>query len=641
MPKVKYDESSIKHFEPKAHIRKRPEMYIGKKGDGTEADDGIYVLVKEVIDNAVDEFRMESGKVIDIHLVSNPDNTQTIKIRDQGRGIPLGSLIDCVSQINTGGKYDSEAFQKSVGLNGVGVKAVNALSVHFLATTARDGKIRSVTFSQGEELAATKVKANPELKSWKSGTEIEFAPDPYIFEDYQFQTEYLEKMFFNYTALNPGLTINFTYNGDGKKTFYSTRGLPDLLESAIQEGGSKKEMAYDFIHLTDPKNPDVDIVITHGNHYGEEIYSFVNGQYTRDGGTHVTAFKEALGRTINTFLKKNYDNSDIRGGLIAAISIRIQEPGFESQTKTKLGSTHTLPQKQGVSLRVLIGDFLKTKLDDFLHRSPATAKALQSKIQENERERKEISGIREKTKQIAKKNSIINKKLRDCQIHWNSKARAHQERKGESSIFITEGDSAANPITAARDSTVQAVFPLRGKPKNCFGMTKKNLYEKNEEMALLQNTLGLENGLDDLRYNKVIIATDADVDGMHIRLLIATFFLQYHIDVIKEGHLYFLQTPLFRVRNKKETRYCYSAEEKDKAVSTLGNSSEITRFKGLGEISPSEFKNFIGPKIRLEKVMLNKDSSVEEMLRFYMGDNTPERQKYICENLVVEEALEE
>lgn len=630
---VKYDESSIKHLEPLEHIRKRAGMYIGKLGNGTSADDGIYVLLKEVLDNAVDEFRMKAGKKIVVDIGDLTENGQRVIIQDFGRGIPLGALVDCVSKINTGGKYDSNAFQKSVGMNGVGTKAVNALSSNFKATAQRDGKIKTAEFKQGELIRESKlVKSTTQ----HNGTTIEFTPDRVIFGEYEYQTEYIEKKLFDYACLNPGLELSLVYAGNEKK-FLSTNGLFDLINSIIAEGSSAKELEYPLIHL---KSEDVEVVMSHGNHYGEEIHSYVNGQNTTQGGTHVSAFKEGIVRAIRDYFKKTFEPQDIRGGIVAVVSIRIQEPLFESQTKTKLGSTHTTPpdhtgKSTGQTIKAFVGDFVNLELDNYLHRNVEHSKMLLGKINQNELERKELAGIRDKAKELAKEASLNNRKLRDCKIHWNSTAKAHQERKAQTTIFITEGDSAAGPITNARDSAVQAVFPLRGKPFNCFGKTRRAIYD-NEELHMLQSALGIEDGIEGLRYNNVVIATDADVDGMHIRMLVTTFFLQYYPDLIKEGHLYVLQTPLFRVRNKKETKYCYSEAEKEKAIRSTAN-PEITRFKGLGEISVHEFEEFIGKNIRLEPIIIGKNTDLDTTLRFYMGANTPERQQYICGNLVIEE----
>jgi len=608
-------------------------MYIGKLGNGASADDGIYVLLKEVLDNAVDEFRMKAGKKITVDIGELTDEGQCVKVQDFGRGIPLGALVDCVSKINTGGKYDSEAFQKSVGMNGVGTKAVNALSSKFEAIAQRDGKSKTATFKQGALIKESKPSKDPKAKT---GTSIEFTPDQVIFGEYEFQVEYIEKKLFDYACLNPGLEIVLTYAGTEKK-FLSTNGLLDLIGSIIAEGSAAKELEYPLIHL---KSDDVEIVMSHGNHYGEEIHSYVNGQNTTQGGTHVSAFKEGIVRAVREYFKKNFEPQDIRGGIVAVVSVRIQEPLFESQTKTKLGSTHTTPpdhtgKSSGQTIKAFVGDFVHLELDNYLHRNPEPAKKLLAKVSQNELERKELAGIRDKAKELAKEASLNNRKLRDCKIHWNSTARAHQERKAETTIFITEGDSAAGPITNARDSAVQAVFPLRGKPFNCFGKTRRAIYD-NEELHMLQSALGIEDGIEGLRYNNVVIATDADVDGMHIRMLVTTFFLQYYPDLIKEGHLYVLQTPLFRVRNKKETKYCYSDTEKDKATRNISN-PEITRFKGLGEISVHEFEEFIGKSIRLEPIVIGKNTDLETTLRFYMGSNTPERQQYICGNLVIED----
>ena len=585
-------------------------MYIGKLGDGSSADDGIYILLKEIIDNSIDEFRMKSGKRIEIKL-----DEGKVTIRDYGRGIPLGKVVDAVSKMNTGGKYDSKAFKKSVGLNGVGTKAVNALSDYFRVRSFRDGKMKVAEFSKGNI-----TENHPETDtSDRNGTEISFIPDYSIFTHFKFRKEYIERMLRNYAYLNPGLKIIF--NGE---TYYSENGLKDLLEEEL-EG----EILYPIVHLNDE---DIELAITHSDKSQTETYfSFVNGQNTTQGGTHLNAFREAYVKTIREFFNKNFEAADIRKSIIAAISINVEEPVFESQTKTKLGSNDIGPN--GPSVRTFIIDFLKNKLDNFLHKNPEVAEAILRKIIISERERKELSGIQKLARERAKKVSLHNKKLRDCRQHYNDQKAS---RKSETMIFITEGDSASGSITKSRDVETQAVFSLKGKPLNCYGLTKKIVYE-NEEFNLLQAALNIENSLEDLRYNHVIIATDADVDGMHIRLLMITFFLQFFPDLIKNGHLYILQTPLFRVRNKKETRYCYSEEERLKALNELGKNPEITRFKGLGEISPDEFKHFIGKDIRLEPVVIGKDSTINDLLEFYMGKNTPDRQTFILENLVVED----
>jgi topoisomerase-4 subunit B len=602
-----YSEDSIRTLDWKEHIRKRPGMYIGKLGDGSAADDGIYVLLKEVIDNSVDEFMMGNGKKIDIHV-----SDQRISVRDFGRGIPLGKLMDVAARMNTGAKYDSKAFKKSVGLNGVGIKAVNALSTSFSIKSVRDGKVKVIEFSRGEV-----TTDNEELPSDESnGTTVVFTPDEEIFKTYHYIDEYVVAMLKNYTYLNAGLIIN--YNGE---KYISKNGLYDLLNENIGQ-----EPLYPIIHL---KGEDIESAITHGNQYGEDYYSFVNGQHTVQGGTHLAAFREALIKTIRDFYKKEFDASDIRASIVAAISIKVEEPVFESQTKTKLGSRDISPD--GMSVRNFVMNFIQKELGNYLHKNPQTAEVLLRRIQESERERKAISGIQKLAKQRAKKVSLHNKKLRDCRAHYNT----NHENKDNSSIFITEGDSASGSITKSRDVNTQAVFSLRGKPLNSYGLTKKIVYE-NEEFNLLQAALNIEEGIDELRYNKVIIATDADVDGMHIRLLLITFFLQFFPELIRRGHLYILQTPLFRVRNKKRTEYCYSEQERDIAVKMLATGVEITRFKGLGEISPDEFKNFIGEQIRLDPVILNKNESIVEMLEFYMGKNTPDRQDFIIENLHVE-----
>ncbi|GAB1357872.1 DNA topoisomerase IV subunit B [Cloacibacterium normanense] len=608
--KVNYSEENIRTLDWQEHIRLRPGMYIGKLGDGSSADDGIYILLKEIIDNSIDEFRMKSGKRIEIKL-----DEGKVTIRDFGRGIPLGKVVDAVSKMNTGGKYDSKAFKKSVGLNGVGTKAVNALSDYFRVRSFRDGKMKVAEFSKGNI-----TENHPETDtSDRNGTEISFIPDYSIFTHFKFRKEYIERMLRNYAYLNPGLKIIF--NGE---TYYSENGLKDLLEEEL-EG----EILYPIVHLNDE---DIELAITHSDKSQTETYfSFVNGQNTTQGGTHLNAFREAYVKTIREFFNKNFEAADIRKSIIAAISINVEEPVFESQTKTKLGSNDIGPN--GPSVRTFVVDFLKNKLDNFLHKNPEVAEAILRKIIISERERKELSGIQKLARERAKKVSLHNKKLRDCRQHYNDQKAS---RKSETMIFITEGDSASGSITKSRDVETQAVFSLKGKPLNCYGLTKKIVYE-NEEFNLLQAALNIENSLEDLRYNHVIIATDADVDGMHIRLLMITFFLQFFPDLIKNGHLYILQTPLFRVRNKKETRYCYSEDERLKALNELGKNPEITRFKGLGEISPDEFKHFIGKDIRLEPVVIGKDSTINDLLEFYMGKNTPDRQTFILENLVVED----
>ncbi len=607
---VNYSEENIRTLDWQEHIRLRPGMYIGKLGDGSSADDGIYILLKEIIDNSIDEFRMKSGKRIEIKV-----DEGKVTIRDFGRGIPLGKVVDAVSKMNTGGKYDSKAFKKSVGLNGVGTKAVNALSEYFKVRSFREGKMKIAEFSKGN------ITENyPETDtSDRNGTEISFIPDRSIFSNFKFRKEYIERMLRNYAYLNPGLKIIF--NGE---TYFSENGLKDLLNEEL-EG----EILYPIVHL---KDEDIELAITHSDKSQTETYfSFVNGQNTTQGGTHLNAFREAYVKTVREFFNKNFEAADIRKSIIAAISINVEEPVFESQTKTKLGSNDVGPN--GPTVRTFIIDFLKKKLDDFLHKNPEVAEAIQRKIIISERERKELSGIQKLARERAKKVSLHNKKLRDCRQHYNDQKAS---RKSETQIFITEGDSASGSITKSRDVETQAVFSLRGKPLNCYGLTKRVVYE-NEEFNLLQAALNIEDSLEDLRYNQVIIATDADVDGMHIRLLMITFFLQFFPDLIKNGHLYILQTPLFRVRNKKETRYCYSEEERVKALNELGKNPEITRFKGLGEISPGEFKNFIGKDIRLEPVVIGKDQTIDNLLEFYMGKNTPDRQTFILENLVVED----
>ena len=603
-----YGDEHIQTLDWKEHIRRRPGMYIGKLGDGTSADDGIYILIKEVLDNSVDEYMMGFGKNIDITI----DEDKTVTVRDYGRGVPLGKLADVASKMNTGAKYDSKAFKKSVGLNGVGIKAVNALSDSFLIRSVRDGEARSVRFERGEEIDESSESGISE----KNGTLVRFHADETIFGPYNYHTEYVEAMIRNYTYLNAGLVIRI--NG---QAFVSKNGLLDLLQENLNE-----DPLYPPIHL---KGEDIEAVVTHGHGYGETYFSFVNGQHTTQGGTHQAAFREGIAKTLKEFYKKDYDPADVRTSVIAAISIKVEEPLFESQTKTKLGSKEMGPE--GPTVRNFILDFLKTELDNYLHKHPETADILQKKIQENEKERKAISGIQKKAREMAKKVSLNNKKLRDCRIHLTDK----NDRAEESMIFITEGNSASGSITKSRDVNTQAVFSLRGKPLNSYGLTKKIVYE-NEEFNLLQAALNIEEDMDNLRYNKIIIATDADVDGMHIRLLMMTFFLQFFPEVIRSGHLYILQTPLFRVRNKKETRYCYSDEERQKAIEKLGPNPEITRFKGLGEISADEFKEFIGENMRLDKVRLTKEDPISDLLEFYMGKNSSERQGFIIGNLRVE-----
>ena len=627
-----YTEDNIRHLSDMEHIRTRPGMYIGKLGDGSHAEDGIYVLLKEVIDNSIDEFRMDAGKRIEITVEDN----LRVTVRDYGRGIPLGKLIEAVSLLNTGGKYDSKAFKKSVGLNGVGVKAVNALSSHFEVRSHRNGEMRKATFEKGNLVSDTTERTDDE-----NGTYIFFEPDNTLFKHYTFRNEHIEIMLRNYTYLNTGLTIMF--NG---RRINSRNGLVDLLNDNMTNDG-----LYPIVHL---KGEDIEIAFTHTKQYGEEYYSFVNGQHTTQGGTHQSAFKKYIAETIKDFSGKNFEYGDIRNGLVAAIAINIQEPLFESQTKIKLGSLSTIPDG-GISIDKFIGDFVKEQVDNFLHKNTDIADVIIQRVTENEKERKAIAGVTKLARERAKKANLHNRKLRDCRIHFND---SKNDLKLESSIFITEGDSASGSITKSRDVATQAVFSLRGKPLNCFGLTKKVVYE-NEEFNLLQAALNIEDGLEGLRYNKVIVATDADVDGMHIRLLMITFFLQFFPELIKKGHVYILQTPLFRVRNRKSkigkarlkelegeinnqksdfiTRYCYSEEERIEAIEKLGPDPEITRFKGLGEISPDEFKNFIGPDIRLEQVSLHKSDQVKELLEYYMGKNTMERQNFIINNLVVEE----
>ncbi len=608
MAEIDYSDDSIRSLDWKEHIRLRPGMYIGKLGDGSAYDDGIYVLLKEILDNSIDEFVMGSGRTIEVTV-----SDKKVSIRDYGRGIPLGKVIDCVSKINTGGKYDSKAFQKSVGLNGVGTKAVNALSSSFAVQSYRDGRTKKAEFEQG-----VLVNDLPETESTqRNGTSVVFYADESIFRNYHYIPEFVETMIWNYVFLNSGLTISF----NGTK-FFSERGLYDLLTRNTEA----ETLRYPIIHL---KGDDIEVAMTHGQQYGEEYYSFVNGQHTTQGGTHQAAFREALVKTIREFYKKEFDASDVRASIVSAISIRVQEPVFESQTKTKLGSQNIAPD--GPSVRTFINDFIKKELDDYLHKHPADADSLLKRILQSERERKDIAGIKKLANERAKKASLHNKKLRDCKIHFDD----NHERKQDTTLFITEGDSASGSITKSRDVMTQAVFSLKGKPLNCFGLTKKVVYE-NEEFNLLQHALNIEDGLDNLRYNNIVFATDADVDGMHIRLLLMTFFLQFFPDLVKAGHVSILQTPLFRVRNKKETIYCYSDEERQRAIHKLGNKPEITRFKGLGEISPDEFGLFIGADIRLDPVILSKEQGIKSLLEYYMGKNTPDRQQHIIQNLRVE-----
>jgi len=609
---VQYTEDNIRSLDWKEHIRMRPGMYIGKLGDGSSYDDGIYVLLKEVLDNSIDEFVMGNGRTIEVTI-----KDKTVKVRDYGRGVPLGKVVDVVSKINTGGKYDSKAFKKSVGLNGVGTKAVNALSTYFRIESCRDEKMKAAEFSKGELTLDSPI----EESSRRKGTKVTFIPDESIFHNYQYRTQYIERMLWNYVYLNRGLTIIF----NGEK-YYSERGLYDLLEKNMSD-----EPLYPIIHL---EGEDIEVAMTHTHAYGEEYYSFVNGQHTTQGGTHQNAFREAYVKTVREHFQKDYDARDIRSSIVAAVSVKVMEPVFESQTKTKLGSNDVGPD--GPSMRAFINDFLKKHLDNFLHKNPEIAEALQKKIHQSERERKDLAGIKKLARKRAKEVSLHNKKLRDCRVHFNT----NKDRSEETTLFITEGDSASGSITKVRDVNTQAVFSLKGKPLNSYGLTKKIVYE-NEEFNLLQAALNIEESLDDLRYNKVVLATDADVDGMHIRLLLITFFLQFFPDLVKNGHLYVLATPLFRVRDKKQTFYCYSDKERRDAIEALKGKAEITRFKGLGEISPDEFKNFIGEDIRLEPVVIGKDKSVHELMEFYMGKNTPDRQEFIIENLKVEQDLVE
>ena len=619
---VDYNEDSIRSLDWKEHIRLRPGMYIGKLGDGSSADDGVYVLIKEVIDNCIDEHTMGYGKHVDVKI-----DGKTITVRDYGRGIPLGKVVDVVSKINTGAKYDSKAFQKSVGLNGVGTKAVNALSDYFKVTAYREGKEKTAEFAKG---VLTKEHQENTTKE-ENGTFVTFIPDEVIFKNFHFVQEYLDNQFWNYCYLNAGLVMNLN-----NKRYVSKNGLLDLLQRKTNED----EIRYPIIHL---KGEDIELALTHESAYGEEYYSFVNGQFTTQGGTHLAAFREGYVKTIRDFYKKDYDASDIRGSICAALSVRVQEPVFESQTKTKLGSQNVA--EGGPSMRNFIGDFLGRELNNYLHRNTATAEALKKRIEQNERERKELSGIRKLANERAKKANLHNKKLRDCKFHYNDEATGKDkdnilEKQKESTIFITEGDSASGSITKARNVNTQAVFSLRGKPLNCYGLTKKVVYE-NEEFNLLQHALNIEEGYETLRYNNIVFATDADVDGLHIRLLLMTFFLQFFPDLVKNGHVYILETPLFRVRNKQETIYCYDETEKKAAIKKLGTKPEITRFKGLGEISPEEFARFINRDMKLQPVMMLPDTHIQQLLEYYMGKNTPLRQDFIINNLRVELDLAE
>ncbi|HVM88717.1 MAG TPA: DNA topoisomerase IV subunit B [Puia sp.] len=612
-----YTEESIKSLDWREHIRIRPGMYIGKLGDGSSADDGIYVLLKEVIDNCIDEYTMGYGKQVDINI----DN-KTVTVRDYGRGIPLGKVVDAVSKINTGAKYDSKAFQKSVGLNGVGTKAVNALSNYFKVSAFRDGKEKTAEFEKG----ILKKEYKESKTSETNGTLISFIPDESVFKNFHFNNDYLDNQFWNYCYLNAGLVMN--YNG---KKYVSKNGLLDLLKRRTNED----ELQYPIIHL---KGNDIEVAITHNNDYGEEIFSFVNGQYTTQGGTHQQAFREAFVKVARDFYKKDYDVADIRQSIVAAVSVRVVEPVFESQTKTKLGSLYV--EEGGASMKNFVYDFLAKELDDYLHKNPSTADALKKRIEQSEKERKDLAGIKKLANERARKANLHNKKLRDCRFHYNDEATVKDrdtilEKQKESTIFITEGDSASGSITKARNVETQAVFSLRGKPLNCFSLTKKVVYE-NEEFNLLQHALNIEDGLEGLRYNNIVIATDADVDGMHIRLLLMTFFLQFFPDLVKNGHVYILETPLFRVRNKQKTIYCYDEPEKQAAIKELGGKPEITRFKGLGEISPEEFARFIGTDMRKEPVMIMPETHIQQILEYYMGKNTQERQEFIIDNLKVE-----
>ena len=613
---VTYDESSIRSLDWKEHIRLRPGMYIGKLGDGASVDDGIYVLVKEIMDNSIDEHMMGNGKTIEIKI-----SEHRVEVRDYGRGIPLGAVIDCVSKINTGGKYDSGAFQKSVGLNGVGTKAVNALSNYFKVQSYRDGKTKWAEFEEGVLLQ----ESSEETSSQRNGTFIAFEPDGQVFKNFKYIPQYLDSMIRNYCYLNAGLTISF----NGQK-YFSQNGLLDLLRDKHEEDS----LRYPIIHL---KGNDIELAMTHNNQYGEEYYSFVNGQYTTQGGTHLNAFKESIVKVVREHFGKDYATEDVRSSIVAAVAIRVQEPIFESQTKTKLGSNTLSPNPDSQSVRSFVNDFIKERIDNYLHMHPETRDAIKKRIEQSEKERKELAGIKKLANERAKKANLHNKKLRDCRQHLTD---AKLEERFNTTLFITEGDSASGSITKSRDVQTQAVFSLRGKPLNCFGLTKKVVYE-NEEFNLLQHALDIENGIENLRFNRIVIATDADVDGMHIRLLIMTFFLQFFPDLVRNGHLYILETPLFRVRNKKETIYCYSEEEKQAAVEKLGSKPEITRFKGLGEISPEEFGNFIGEDMLLEPIILQKDTSIQKLLTYFMGKNSPDRQRFIIDNLRVEKNVEE
>jgi topoisomerase-4 subunit B len=613
MSENQYTEDNIRSLDWKEHIRLRPGMYIGKLGSGASSDDGIYLLVKEVVDNCIDEFVMGNGKKIELHIKDG-----LVTVRDYGRGIPLGKVVDVVSKMNTGGKYDSKAFKKSVGLNGVGTKAVNALSSHFSVYAVRNGELKKASFSRGELTKDFLLEKTDE----QNGTYVEFTPDDQIFKKYAFKTHYVDKMLWNYCYLNRGLSIYFNGN-----KFQSKNGLKDLLENNMDG-----DPLYPIIHL---EGADIEVAFTHGKTYGEDYYSFVNGQHTTQGGTHQSAFRESVAKVIKDFYSKNYEASDIRQSIVAAVSVKVMEPVFESQTKTKLGSQEIEPG--GKSMRAFINDFLKDKLDNFLHKNPEIAKTIETKIKQSEKERKELAGIRKIARDRSKKANLHNKKLRDCRIHLND---LKNERREETTLFITEGDSASGSITKSRDVGTQAVFSLKGKPLNCYGLTKKVVYE-NEEFNLIQAALNIEDDLEDLRYNKVVIATDADVDGMHIRMLLLTFFLQFFPDLVKKNHVYVLQTPLFRVRNKKKTLYCYSEEERKSALQEIGKNAEITRFKGLGEISPDEFTHFIGEEMRLEPVLLSQNASIDSILSYFMGKNTPQRQEFIIENLRVEKDASE
>jgi len=631
---TQYDESNIRNIDPIEHVRKVPGMYVGRTGNGKSHDDGIYVLLKEILDNSIDEFRMNAGTRIEMEIKTNEDGTQTVRVKDQGRGIPLGSVVDCISLMNTSGKFDDKAFKRSSGLHGVGSKAVNALSNALTITCTREGKYRSASFSKGKLLEDTGIKKNKDA-SWTSGTEVSFTPDPTIFHGgYAYLMEYVEAILFNSACLNPGLEISLTTD-EGQKTFQSKKGLLDLLEQKL--GSRLGEVIFPPIHLQDPQSSDeIELAFTYADHQSEEIYSFVNGKETYQGGTHVAALRETIVKTLRTHFGKEYDAVDIRSGIAAALSIRIQSPMFEGQAKTKLGATHTMPPAedgtpQGLPLKTFFGEFLHT-LDNHLHKNPDLQELLQKKILRNETERKAMAGIRDKAKETENKAKLKIPKLEECKVHLTSTLKSEQELKLKTTIFITEGDSAGGSVAEARDARYQAVYPLKGKPDNCFGIDRSFIY-KQPVFHLLIKALGIQEDLSGLKYNNVVIATDADVDGMHIRMLVGCFFLQYFPELVRAGHVYFLQTPLFRVRNKKETIYCYNEGEKDKAIKKLGGKPEITRFKGLGEIKPKDFKAFINDDIKLEPFLLDPDSDVKSILTFCLGKNTPERRDFICDNL--------